>query len=158
MSNTEIVQNFYSAFKQKDAKTMNSFLADNICFEDPAFGKLEGEDVKYMWQFLIENAKDFSMNYTIENEKNNTVSANWTAQYTFSTTGNTVINEVRSRFEIHDGKIINHKDDFDLKKWIKQALGSAAGFFGASFLVKNAVQKQSRALLKTYQKKNTLKQ
>lgn len=157
MTPTEIVNNFYAAFEQKDSVTMNSFLAENVKFEDPAFGKLEGEDVKYMWQFLTENAKDFSVTFSVDEEKGNKVKANWIAQYTFSATGNKVINHVNSNFELKNGKIIKHKDDFDLKKWVKQSLGSAAGIFGASFMMKNAIQKQSRNYLMKYKAKNALK-
>lgn len=156
MTNKEIVTQFYAAFEKKDSKTMNSFLADNVSFEDPAFGKLEGDDVKYMWQFLTENAKDFSVTFSVKEEKDQKVSAQWTAQYTFSATGNTVINKVSSAFEFENGKITHHKDDFDLKKWVKQSLGGAAGFFGGSFFIKNAVQKQSRNYLMKYKKKNAL--
>ena len=157
MTNKEVIENFYNAFQKLDSKSMNACLAEDVLFEDPAFGKLQGEEVKYMWQFLTENAKDFSVSFSVEEAKKNLVKAHWKAQYTFSATGNTVINEVSSRFEIENGFIIKHQDDFDLKKWLKQAMGSAAGFFGGSFLMKNAVQKQSKTLLKKYQKKNALK-
>lgn len=157
MSDIEIVESFYKAFQQKNAQAMNAVLAENVCFEDPAFGKLKGEDVKYMWQFLTENAENFSLEYKVSEVKKNKLTAQWTSKYTFSATGNEVINEVASVFELKDGKIVSHKDDFDLKKWVKQALGSAAGIFGGSFLVKNAVQKQSNNYLRKYKKKNTLK-
>lgn len=156
MTNQEIIKAFYSAFQNKDSKAMNAFLADDICFEDPAFGKLEGDDVKYMWQFLTENAKDFSMTFSKVKADQNSGSAHWEAHYTFSATGNQVINKVNSNFTFQNGKINTHIDDFDLKKWVKQAMGSAVGLFGGSFLIKNAVQKKSRGLLAKYKKKNNL--
>lgn len=156
MTNQEIIEAFYKAFQQQDSKAMNSLLAENVEFNDPAFGKLKGDEVKYMWQFLTENAKDFSLKINNIKSKNQTVTANLEATYTFSTTGNKVINKISSSFEFENGKIINHNDDFDLKNWVKQALGNTAGIFGGSFLVRNVVQKQSKALLQKYISKNEL--
>lgn len=156
MNNKETIEAFYRAFQNKDSKAMNALLAENIEFNDPAFGKLKGDEVKYMWQFLTENAKDFSLKFSKISADEFSGKANWVATYTFATTGNKVINKVSSSFEFENGKILNHKDDFDLKIWVKQALGNTAGIFGGSFLVKNMVQKQSKSLLQKYMSKKTL--
>lgn len=156
MTNKEIIENFYSAFQNLDSKTMNSFLAEDIVFEDPAFGKLKGDEVKYMWQFLCENAKDFKMEFSDISAKGNNGTAHWEAHYTFSKTGNNVHNIINAQFEFKDGFIIKHKDDFDIKKWVKQAMGSVVGLIGGSFLVKNAVRKKSKSILANYMRKNAL--
>jgi len=44
-----LITKFYTAFQQKDYKTMNSCYSDDIVFYDPAFELLRGEEVKYMW-------------------------------------------------------------------------------------------------------------
>ncbi|MGB0885830.1 MAG: nuclear transport factor 2 family protein [Chitinophagales bacterium] len=156
MNNETIVKNFFEAFQKLDSKTMNSFLAKNISFDDPAFGKLNGDEVKYMWQFLTKNAKNFSLEFEIISTTKNKLEAKWTAHYTFSATGNKVVNHVNSSFTIKNDKITNHKDEFDLKKWAKQALGKAIGIFGPSFLLKKGIQAQSKQLLKKYMSKNEL--
>ena len=61
MSNNEqIIQGFYNAFQQLDYKTMQDCYGDNPVFSDPAFGLLQGEEVKAMWEMLCKNAKNFS--------------------------------------------------------------------------------------------------
>lgn len=156
MTNKEIIESFYKAFQALDSKTMNSLLDENIVFEDPAFGKQKGERAKYMWQFLCENANDFKMSFSnIEADKKNGT-AHWEAKYVFKTTGNKVHNIIESKFEFKNGLISKHKDNFDLKKWVKQAMGSAVGFIGGSFLMKKAVRSQSNKLLDKYIERNEL--
>ena len=156
MNNKDIIEKFYTAFQNLDSKTMNSLLADDIEFEDPAFGKLKGDKVKYMWQFLCENAKDFKVEFSDIKTKGNNGTGHWEAFYTFSLTGNKVHNIIDSTFEFENGLIIKHKDDFDIKKWIKQAMGSAIGIIGGSFFIKNTVRKQSNKYLEKYIRRNEL--
>ncbi len=156
MSNKEIIEKFYKAFQSLDSKTMNSLLGENIIFEDPAFGKQKGDRAKYMWQFLCENAKNFELSFSnVEADKKNG-SANWEAKYVFKTTGNQVHNIIESNFEFKNGLIIKHKDHFDLKRWVKQAMGPTVGLIGGSFLMKKAVRSQSNKLLDKYIKRNNL--
>ena len=156
MKNKEIIDKFYSAFQNLDSKTMNSFLAEDVIFEDPAFGKLKGDEVKYMWQFLCENAKDFKMEFSKITETRQGGTAHWEAYYTFSQTRNQVHNIIEANFEIKNGLIIKHTDDFDIKIWIKQAMGSTLVLIGGSFLVKNVVRKKSNSILVSYIRKNAL--
>lgn len=156
MTNKKIIESFYTAFQNEDSKTMNSFLSEEINFEDPAFGKLKGDDVRFMWQFLTENSKDFSMTFSNIEANEKTGSAFWEAHYTIGATGNKVHNKIHSIFTFKEGKIVNHKDDFDLQKWVKQAFGSTIGLFGGSSFMRKTVQKKSNALLSKYQNKNSL--
>lgn len=155
-TNQQIIKAFYTALNHKDSKSMNALLADDIEFYDPAFGMLKGDEVKYMWQFLTENAKDFSLKVKGISAENDEGIAHWESTYTFATTGNKVLNIVNSSFEFKNGKIIKHVDEFDIKKWVKQALGNSLGIFGGGFLVKNMIQKKSKSLLDNYMKKNSL--
>lgn len=156
MTNKDLIEKFYTAFQNLDAKTMNSCLAENIEFEDPAFGKLKGDKVKFMWQFLCKNAKEFTIEFSEITVSGNKGTAHWEAYYTFSQTGNRVHNIIEANFEFKDGLIVKHTDDFNLKVWVKQAMGSAVGLIGGSFFMKNAVRKKSNNLLANYIKKNDL--
>ena len=136
---------------------MNNFLAENIIFEDPAFGILKGEKVKMMWQFLTEQAKDFSLQFEILNISSNKVLSTSTVSYTFSATKQTITNVITTTFTVENDKIVHQVDDFDLKKWSKQAFGNTLGGIGGGFLFKIAFQKKSNAILNDYIKNNTLK-
>lgn len=59
-----------------------------------------------------------------------TGSAHWDADYTFSQTGRSVSNSIDADFEFQDGKIIKHKDEFNMWAWSRQALGVTGFLFG----------------------------
>lgn len=124
MSNTEIVRKFYTSFQQRDYEGMNACYTDDIVFSDPAFGLLRGEEVRYMWEMLCNNAKDFTLSFSnIQELDEEYATCNWVASYTFSQTGRKVVNHVKAFMKLKDGKIIEHSDAFKLSKWAAQALG-----------------------------------
>ena len=48
--NTALLEQFYSAFQQRDYKTMQTCYADNAVFNDPAFVNLDAMHVRNMWE------------------------------------------------------------------------------------------------------------
>lgn len=154
MSSSDIIFKFYDAFVHADAKTMLSYYHDEIEFEDPAFGKLKGEDVKNMWRMLIERSKGelkITFDNVVADEKSGT--AEWTAVYNFGQTGRAVTNKIKARFEFKDGKIFRHTDHFDMWRWSGQALGLTGYLLGWTSFFRNKIQKQTRKLLKSYSDK-----
>ncbi len=121
--NEELIQKFYSAFAKLDYKTMQNCYAENAVFNDPVFGILQGTEVKAIWQMLCLNAKDFSLTFNSVNSDEEYGRCNWTAIYTFSKTGNKVVNQVKAHMRFKNERIIEHTDEFDLYKWSRQALG-----------------------------------
>jgi ketosteroid isomerase-like protein len=150
-TNEEVIRRFYSAFQQLDHKTMNDCYTDDIVFSDPVFMLLKGEEVKCMWEMLCTNARDFSLTYSnIQLLDEEYATCNWTATYTFSKTGNRVVNNIKAFMKLKDGKIIEHSDAFRLSTWIGQALGWKGKMFGWMGWMKRAVQKNARKKLAEY--------
>lgn len=154
MSNTEIVEQFYMAFSEKNADKMIGYYDDNIVFEDPAFGELQGNKAKSMWKMLLSNNNDIVISYSNIIEEKNIVTAHWTAEYIFSKTGRKVINNVFAKFEFENGKIIKHTDTFNLHKWSSQAMGLKGYLLGWTSFFKNKLQKQTNFLLDKFISKN----
>jgi hypothetical protein len=119
-----------------------------IVFNDPAFGTLYGEEAKKMWQVLIQRGGG-SIKITYEDIRANESegSAKWSATYTFSGTGRTVLNKVNASFKFKDGTIIMHTDRFNLWRWAGQALGWKGYLFGWSSFMKRKIQMSARRLL-----------
>lgn len=143
--NKQVIENFYTAFQQLDYTAMNSCYSDDIVFSDPAFGFLRGEEVKYMWEMLCKNAKDFSLTFSntqlLDDEY---ATCNWVATYTFSKTGRKVVNHIKAFMKLKDGKIIEHSDAFKLSKWAAQALGFKGELLGWTGFMKRKIQKNAR--------------
>ena len=153
--NEEILNRFYSAFQRLDYKTMQDCYSEDAVFSDPVFGLLNGKEVRAMWEMLCKNAKEFSLTYSdIELLDHEYATCKWIASYTFSKTGNKVVNKIKAFVRINDGKIIEHSDAFRLSTWIGQALGLKGILFGWTNFMKKAVQKQARKGLDQFMQKN----
>ncbi|MET0393876.1 MAG: nuclear transport factor 2 family protein [Chitinophagaceae bacterium] len=153
-TNQQVIERFYTAFQQLDYKTMQDCYSDDIAFSDPVFLLLRGEEVKAMWEMLCLNAKNFSLTFSdIELLDEEYATCRWTATYTFSKTGNRVVNHIKAFMRLRDGKIIEHSDGFRLSTWIGQALGWKGVLFGWTGFMKRAVQKNARKSLYRFMQK-----
>jgi ketosteroid isomerase-like protein len=157
MTNTEVVTRFYTAFQKLDSVTMKDCYSDDAIFQDPAFGLLNGSEVKAMWEMLCKNAKDFSLTFDqIEPEDEEYITCRWIANYTFSASGRRVENRIKAYLRIKDGKIVEHTDYFNFWRWSRQALGLSGFLLGWSSFFKLQVTKQARERLMKYMEKNGL--
>lgn len=156
-TNADIISRFYTAFSKLDAAGMNSCYSDDIVFSDPVFGLLHGDEARSMWEMLCRNAKDFSLTFSdIQLLDEEYATCNWVATYTFSQTGNKVVNHIKAFMKLKDGKIIEHSDAFRLSKWASQALGWKGVMFGWMGWVKRKIQLNARKNLVAFiNKKNS---
>lgn len=151
MSNTETINTFYSAFQQLDYQTMQSCYHPEAVFNDPAFGLLDVNETKAMWEMLCKRAKDFSLVYgNIQLLDEEYTTCDWTASYRFAKTGRRVINKITAHMKFKDGLIIEHTDAFDIYKWTRQALGLPGLLFGWSPWMNKKIQKQARESLQKF--------
>lgn len=148
MNNQTIITTFYTAFSNGDAEKMIACYHENVVFEDPAFGELKGEKAKAMWKMLLSRSTS-APNIQFSNIKadDKTGSATWIAKYEYGNQKRKVVNNVSAEFEFLDGKIIRHKDNFDLWKWSQQALGASGYLLGWSGFMRNKIQATTNGLL-----------
>lgn len=150
MDNKELITKFYAAFQQRDWKTMHSCYHKEIAFYDPAFRQLKGTDVLAMWHMLCLNAKDFALTFSNVSANENQGSCDWKASYSFSKTGRKVDNVIKANFTFKDGLIADHKDEFDLWRWSRMALGIPGMLLGWSPLLQNKVNQNALKSLKKF--------
>ncbi|WP_343030539.1 nuclear transport factor 2 family protein [Fulvivirga aurantia] len=150
MENEHIISAFYTAFREGDAERMISFYADDVVFEDPAFGVLQGDEAKNMWRMLLGRATDLQVTYSEVWADGDKGGAHWEAHYTFSKTKRKVHNKIDAEFKLKGGKIIEHRDHFNFWKWSQMALGPFGLFFGYTPFVKSKVRTTAKKALKHY--------
>lgn len=144
-TNEEIISNFYSAFQQLDADSMNSHYSEDIVFYDPAFELLRGDEARAMWQMLCKNARNFSLTFNnIRNLGDDYYTCDWVATYTFSKTGRQVVNKIKAHMKIINGKIIEHSDAFSLHQWSRQALGFSGWLLGWNSFFQRKIKNTAR--------------
>ena len=152
-TNAAVITKFYTAFQQLDWQGMNSCYSEDIIFNDPVFGILEGDEARAMWEMLCKNAKDLSLTFTnIQLLDEEYATCDWVASYTFSKTGRKVVNKIKANMRFADGKIIEHSDAFSVHKWSKQAFGTIGILFGWNSFFQNKIKnKAKKNLLKFMQ-------
>ena len=121
-ANRATIERFYEAFGQCNGAAMTAEYAGDAHFQDPAFGDLHGSDIGAMWRMLTSRATDLKSELHEHEADEQAGSAHWIARYTFST-GRPVVNDIQAKFRFADGKIVDHVDEFDFRRWAKQALG-----------------------------------
>lgn len=153
MSNIETIEQFYRAFQQKDYKAMQACYADHTTFSDPAFPRLDAEQVRAMWEMFCKNGTELDITYKNIWADGDSGRAEWTAAYRFSRTGRQVVNHIRAEFVFQDGKIVQHTDRFDFHRWAAQALGLPGLLLGWTPWLRAKVQRTGAKALGAYMRK-----
>ncbi len=137
----DVVQRFYAAFDRRDGEAMAACYAPDAHFRDPVFGDLTGAEAGAMWRMLTRTARDLK----VELAEYDAQSAHWIASYTFSATGRAVVNDVRARFTLADGLIVDHVDSFSFWKWSRQAIGTKGLLLGWTPFLRGKIGGTARA-------------
>lgn len=148
----ETITEFYDCFARRDAEGMVALYSDDVVFHDPAFGELRGDRAKSMWRMLCEAGKDLEVTASDITGSNGSAKAHWEANYTFST-GRKVHNVVKAKFDLVDGVITAHRDDFSFAAWSRQAFGPA-GMLGRLLGAATTFQLLSNRQLDAYMAKH----
>ncbi|MCB1140600.1 MAG: nuclear transport factor 2 family protein [Leptospiraceae bacterium] len=154
--NSETIQKFYTSFSSKNIDAMLECYAETIVFEDPVFGQLKGNTAKAMWRMLIERSTDLSLTFSGVEADETTGRADWTAVYPFSKTGRTITNQIHAEFTFQDGRIVTHKDHFNLWKWAGMALGWKGYVLGFSSVIQDKIKKEAKSGLELYMKRKKI--
>lgn len=148
--NAELIARFYTSLSRLDGAGMAACYASDARFSDPVFTDLRGQEPGKMWRMLCKRGKDMTVVFDGIEATDTAGKAHWVATYTFSGTGRKVVNDIQARFIFKDGKIVQHKDQFDLYKWARQALGLKGVLLGWTPLVQEAIRKQAAAGLAAF--------
>ena len=141
--NHALLEKFYSCFQKRDAAGMAECYRPDVEFSDPVFPGLKGQQAKDMWEMLCKRGKDLTLDFQVKSANDTRGSAHWDAYYTFSATGRKVHNIIEAEFEFADGRILRHRDRFDLWRWARMALGAKGMLLGWLPAVQKAIRAQA---------------
>ena len=142
--NDELIERFYTAFNARDGEAMAACYAPDARFSDPVFTDLKGDEPGAMWRMLTGRAEDLEVRLAEHEADDSRGSAHWLADYTFTSTGRKVHNDVRAEFRFADGLIAEHRDAFSFYGWTRQALGPVGLALGWTPIVQGKVRRQAR--------------
>jgi ketosteroid isomerase-like protein len=155
--NETLIQTFYQSFQKRDHQGMAACYHPDVHFYDEVFQDLNGWEAKAMWQMLCTNGKDLEIVFTDVLADDNVGHAHWDARYTFSATGRKIFNQIDAKFTFKDGKIIDHRDAFDLKKWLGMALGPLGSILGGTKFLQNNFRGKAKKTFHAFIEKNNLR-
>ena len=155
MSN-DVIEQLYASFARLDHAGMAACYAPDATFSDPVFRDLRGPQVPAMWRMLCARAGDLRVTCSDVRVENDRGSARWQADYTFAKTKRPVHNVIEATFVLKDGKIVAHRDRFDLWRWTRMALGAPGVLFGWSPPMQNKVRAEAMKGLELFMKRHHL--
>jgi ketosteroid isomerase-like protein len=150
MNHKQLITNFYTAFQNKDWKTMQACYHNDVVFSDPVFQNLKGKEAFAMWHMLVEAGKDLRLEFKDAKANEQEGSCHWEAHYSFSRTGRKVHNIIDAKFKFKDGKIIEHNDTFDLWRWTRMALGTSGILLGWTPMVQKKIRNLAQSNLQKF--------
>jgi uncharacterized protein len=146
-ANEALIERLYRALSARDGAAAAACYAADASFSDPVFQDLRGAEPGAMWRMLAERSDDLQIELLERSADDAHGSSHWRARYTFSQTGRPVVNDIHGSFRFADGLIAEHRDQFDLYGWIRQALGPAGMLLGWAPPMQSAVRRRARASL-----------
>jgi ketosteroid isomerase-like protein len=148
--NAELLESFYAAFAAKDHATMGRCYADDATFTDPVFPSLDADAARAMWRMFCTGESGLAVTFRDVDAGETGGSAHWEAVYTFPKTGRRVHNRIDASFELRDGLIVRHRDDFDFYRWSRMALGPVGTALGWTPFLRNKVRAQAATQLSRF--------
>jgi ketosteroid isomerase-like protein len=151
--NEQLIHNLYTAFQRRDGEAMAACYHPDATFSDPVFTNLHGAEVGNMWRMLCERGKDLQVVFSDVKADDTNGSAHWEATYSFSRSGRKVHNVIEATFKFQDGKILQHRDSFDLWRWAGMALGLPGKLLGWAPFMQATIRKNGMDGLRSYMQK-----
>ena len=145
-----LIEQFYTAFQQRDYRGMAQAYHPDATFRDGAFDLKSGKQIAAMWHMLCTGGRDLRVEYRDVQAGEQHGSAHWEAFYTFSRTGRTVHNVIESDFIFQQGKVIRQVDTFSFWRWSRQAFGPAGWLLGWTPFLQNKVRATAMAGLRKF--------
>lgn len=149
-ANSELIDRFYTAFAAGDHATMAASYADDATFSDPVFPRLDAQQVRAMWRMFCTSGNEITVTHSDVDASELRGAAHWEAIYAFPKTGRRVHNKIDASFMFLDGKIVSHRDDFNLYRWTRMALGPTGTLLGWTPIVQGQVRSQAASQLRRF--------
>lgn len=151
MTNKEVVEDFFRGFDDLDAERMISCLADDIVYNDPIYGILNGEDVRSLWKMRCKDLSGLSLEIIEFKELDHEyATCKWRSSFFSKSAARQVDMVVTSFMKLRNGKIAEHSDAYKLSDWLAKAYGVTGVFLGWTGWMKKREQKKFHGLLEKF--------
>lgn len=149
----QLIESFYEAFARRDHEAMAACYGEDATFSDPVFPELDADGARAMWRMFCTSGNDIDVSFRDVTADDVSGSARWEAVYVFPPTGRRVHNKIAASFRFRDALIVRHRDDFDLYRWSRMALGPLGAALGWTPILKKKVRRQASSQLQRFRSK-----
>ena len=153
-ANATLIEALYGALSRRDGAAMAACYAPDARFTDPVFD-LRGAEIGAMWTMLCARARDIGVEWRDVRADDASGAGDWEARYTFAATGRRVHNRIHSDFTFGNGRIVAQTDTFDIRRWLRMAIGPVAALPGMTGLLAKRVRNQARRGLDEWIERHT---
>jgi limonene-1,2-epoxide hydrolase len=137
------IDDFYAALARGDWAAVGAAYADDAQFSDPVFPHLDATQVRAMWRMLLTADSGLQVTHQVLHNGRDRIRCRWEARYAFGRERRPVHNIVTAEFILRDGRIVHHRDHFDLWRWSRQALGPVGLLLGWTPWLRRRVRAQA---------------
>lgn len=114
-----VMKKFYEAFTAQRPADFEGLYAPDVKFKDAVFEYSDRKGTMKMWRSILANPKN-TFRFEFDRVEGDVAYGRWVGDYKLG--GRPIRNELETRMVVRDGRIVEHTDDFDWGKWVKQAL------------------------------------
>jgi ketosteroid isomerase-like protein len=125
--NAVLLRRLFTSLQARDHSEMADCYAPAATFRDIAFDLHDRSEIHAMWRMVCTTT---TVTVTIESIEadDHAGRARIVDDYTFSDTQRRVVNPIESRFRFENGRIVEHRDECDARRWADQAFGGVKGW------------------------------
>jgi ketosteroid isomerase-like protein len=125
--NALLLRRLFTSLQSRDHDAMADCYAPSATFRDIAFDLQDRTEIHAMWRMICATT---AVTVTIEELEADDYAgrARVVDDYVFSGTRRRVVNPIESRFTFQNGRIVEHRDDCDARRWAAQAFGGVKGW------------------------------
>lgn len=124
--NTALIEKLFTSLDNHNHQSMADCYHPEAKFKDIAFDLTGKKKIHAMWHLICDG--DIRVKVEAIDADGIKGISKIVDEYTFTDTGNTVINKITSAFSFKDGLIFQQEDNCDAKDWASQALGGIKGY------------------------------
>jgi limonene-1,2-epoxide hydrolase len=126
-ANAVLLRRLFTSLQERNHQAMADCYAPSATFRDIAFDLRGGREIHAMWRMICTTTP---VKVTIQQVEADDRGgrARIVDEYTFSDTQLPVVNPITSRFRFENGRIVEHRDECDARRWAEQAIGGVKGW------------------------------
>lgn len=137
----ELIEEFMSAFSERDFSQMQSVYSEDVQYYDPLFGLSSGSEVMRMWKVRYGACEWFSLDYSHSKDLGEGYyTCAYEVKWKSASYRNVITQKIVAHIKVEGNRISEHSDAFSVHDWCTQCFGFSGRLLGWNRFYQNAVK------------------